>query len=48
MTTPTPASAARPEPRSIDIPAAFRYALLDYQRDCGGASTTSTIQDDTP
>lgn len=44
----TPVCVARPERRSIDIPTAFRNALLDYQRDCSGASTTLTIQDDTP
>lgn len=33
----TPVCVARPERRSIDIPPAFRQALLDYQRDCGGA-----------
>lgn len=44
----TPVCVARPERRSIDIPADFRQALLDYQRDCGGASVASTTQDDTP
>ncbi len=30
----TPVCVARPERRSIEIPGAFREALLDYQRDC--------------
>ena len=30
----TPVCVARPERRSIEIPAPFRQALLDYQRDC--------------
>jgi len=41
----TPVCVARPERRSIDIPPAFRQALLDYQRDGGGALPTSTTQD---
>lgn len=36
----TPVCVARPERRSIDIPPAFRQALLDYQRDCGVPTTT--------
>ena len=44
----TPVCVARPERRSIEIPAAFRQALLDYQRDCGGASTASIPEEDTP
>jgi acyl-CoA thioesterase FadM len=44
----TPICVARPERRSIDIPAAFREALLNYQRDCGSAPATSATQDDTP
>lgn len=35
----TPVCVARPERRSIDIPPAFRQALLDYQRDCGIPTT---------
>ena len=38
----TPVCVARPERRSIDIPPAFRQALLDYQRDCG-MPTPSTM-----
>lgn len=41
----TPVCVARPERRSIDIPPAFRQALLDYQRDCGAPSTH---QEETP
>ena len=41
----TPVCVARPERRSIEIPPAFRQALLDYQRDCGSPPTT---QDETP
>ena len=41
----TPVCVARPERRSIDIPPAFRQALLDYQRDCGAPTTT---QEETP
>ena len=41
----TPVCVARPERRSIDIPPAFRQALLDYQRDCGAPTT---IQEETP
>ena len=37
----TPVCVARPERRSIDIPSAFRQALLDYQRDCAAAGTHS-------
>lgn len=44
----TPVCVARPERRSIDIPPAFRQALLDYQRDSGGLPATPTPQDDTP
>jgi acyl-CoA thioesterase FadM len=44
----TPVCVARPERRSIEIPADFRQALLDYQRACGDAPTASTSEDDTP
>ncbi|CAM5182025.1 hypothetical protein CDEF62S_01685 [Castellaniella defragrans] len=30
----TPVCVARPERRAIEIPEAFRQALVDYQRDC--------------
>ncbi|MDC6085267.1 acyl-CoA thioesterase [Burkholderia cenocepacia] len=42
----TPVCVAHDERRSIDIPPAFREALLDYQRDCAGAVSNSFIQDD--
>jgi len=42
----TPVCVARPERRSIDIPPAFRQALLDYQRDGGGPLTLATSQED--
>lgn len=44
----TPVCVARPERRSIEIPAAFRKALLDYQRDCGGESAASLSEDEMP
>lgn len=44
----TPVCVARPERRSIEIPGAFRQALLDYQRDCGGAPAPAAPEEDTP
>lgn len=44
----TPICVARPERRAIEIPADFRQALLDYQRDCGGAPAASLSEDETP
>lgn len=45
----TPVCVARPERRSIDIPPAFRQALLDYQQDGGGPlSPITTTQEDAP
>ena len=41
----TPVCVARPERRSIDIPPDFRQALLDYQRDCDTAPTTTNTQE---
>lgn len=38
----TPVCVARPERRSIAIPTAFRQALLDYQRDCGMPTSSTT------
>ena len=44
----TPVCVARPERTSIEIPPAFRQALLDYQRDCSAAGVPSTPEESTP
>lgn len=44
----TPVCVARPERTSIEIPPAFRQALLDHQRDCAAAGVPSTPEESTP